>query len=117
MVQKHLYDFLTIPGKFQTIVIDNRNSNYNPQLLNPENKDVQFQGSVKLLRTEIDIHLKFEAYTSPFCEKASNQLNAICCIKSFLKDENIDIATSYILSNLSYCPLVQHFYKYKESNE
>lgn len=68
------------PGKFQSISIDNKSSNCNPQDLNIGNKDKDCQKRIKILRIDIDSHLNFDAHASTLCRKASNQLNALCCL-------------------------------------
>ena len=42
------------------------------------------ESSVKLLRIEIDNKLNFEKHISNTCKKASNQLNAICKLQTFM---------------------------------
>lgn len=40
--------------KFEVIVVDNSSSNYDPQLLNTDNKKAKSQVSVKLIGIETD---------------------------------------------------------------
>ena len=42
------------------------------------------KSSVKLLDIEIDNKLNFEKHISNICKKASNQLNTICRLQTFM---------------------------------
>ena len=42
------------------------------------------ESSVKLLHIEIDNKLNFEKHISNTCKNASNQLNAICKLQTFM---------------------------------
>ena len=63
--------------------MDNENSNYNPQVLIIGNKAIYFQQSIKLL-----YHLNFNAHTSTSSQKTSNQINALCRLNFFLKQDD-----------------------------
>ena len=60
------------------------------------------ESSVKLLRIEIDNKLNFEKHISNTCKKASNQLNAICKLQTFMgqKKKNEVITNTFVHSNL-----------------
>lgn len=79
------------PGKFQSISIDNKSSNCNPQDLNIGNKDKDCQKRIKILRIDIDSHLNFDAHASTLCRKASNQLNTLCCLNWILCSLKLDL--------------------------
>ena len=59
------------------------------------------ESSVKLLKN-LPIKLNFEKYISNICKKASNQLNAICRLQTFIghKEKNNDKYT-FVHSNFS----------------
>ena len=65
-----------------------------------------YQQTVKLLRIDIDIHLKFDSHICTLWRKTSNQLNALCRFKSLLKQDGKNvIANSFVYSSFSYCSL------------
>ena len=69
-----------------------------------------YQQPVKLIRIDIDIHLKFDSHIYTLWQKTSNQLNALCRFKSLLKQDRKNvIANSFIYSSFSYCSLTWHF--------
>ena len=56
------------------------------------------QSSVKLLGIETDNKLNFEKNISNICKKASNQLNEICRLETFMDHkEKESIINTYVL--------------------
>ena len=76
------------------------------------------ESSVKLLRIEIDNKLNFEKHISNTCKKASNQLNAICKLQTFMgpKKKNEVITNTFVHSNFNYGCLIWHFSSKKSHN-
>ena len=68
------------------------------------------ESSVKLLGIEIDNELNFEKHISNICKIASNQLNAICRLQTFLghKEREATLNTS-VHSSFNYGCLILHF--------
>ncbi len=65
---------------------------------------------IKILGVTIDERLTFNEHINIICSNAARQLNAIKCLQCNLDTESrLAIYTSYILSNLNYCPLVWYF--------
>ena len=76
------------------------------------------ESSVKLLHIEIDNKLNFEKHISNTCKKASNQLNAICKLQTFMgpKKKNEVITNTFVHSNFNYGCLIWHFSSKKSHN-
>ena len=76
------------------------------------------ESSVKLLRIEIENKLNFEKHISNTCKKASNQLNAICKLQTFMgpKKKNEVITNTFVHSNFNYGCLIWHFSSKKSHN-
>ena len=73
---------------------------------------------VKLLGIEIDNKLNFEKHISNICKKASNQLNAICRLQTFLgHKEKQAIINTFMHSNLNYGFLIWDFSSKKSKNK
>ena len=73
---------------------------------------------MKLLGVEVDKKLPFEKHISTLWKKASNQLNAISRIQTFmdLKEKEI-LLNSSVNSNFNYCTFVWHFCSAKSLNK
>ena len=66
--------------------------------------------SVKLLGIEIGNQLIFNQHISKLCSKAATQLNAICRLAKFMRNnEKMAMTNSFVYSNFNYCLLVWHF--------
>ena len=110
-------DMIVNPGKFQAMIL-NHDKKENLYSLNINNSVISSKESVSLLGIEIDNKLNFEKHVSTICKKASNQLNAISRIQSYLgkKEKNIIINT-FVYSNFMYCPLTWHFCSKSSQNK
>ena len=76
------------------------------------------KNTVKLLGITIDNKLNFEEHLSELCKKVFMQLNAISHLQRFMgKEQREALINSFIVSNLSYCPLVWHFCSCKSSQK
>ena len=82
------------PDKFQSMIISSK-------------KDLS--KSVKLLGIEIDNTLNFEKHISNICKKASNELNAICRLQTFIGHKEKAIINTFVHSNFNYGCLIWHF--------
>ena len=68
---------------------------------------VKTTNSIDLLGIHIDNKLTFDDHIFTLCNKASLQLNAIGRLKRCLGKKELEvIVSSFIYSNLNYCPLV-----------
>ena len=66
--------------------------------------------SVKLLGVAIDYKLNFEEHLSKLCDKASQKLNALARISSYMNiNQRKRIMRAFISSQFGYCPLVWFF--------
>ena len=76
------------------------------------------KSSVKLLGIEIDNKLNFEKHISSICRKASNQLNEICRLETFMgHTEKEAIINTFVHSNFNYGCLIWHFSSKKSQNK
>ena len=75
------------------------------------------ESSVKWLGIETDNKLNFEKHISNICEKASNRLNAICRLQTFIgHKEKEAIIYAFVHSNFNYGCLIWHFSSKKSQN-
>ena len=82
---------------------ENLNANINGDII-PNSK------SEKLLGVTIDCKLNFDEHVSRLCDKASQKLNALARIASFMKTEQKrKIMKAFISSQFGYCSLVWMF--------
>ena len=66
----------------------------------------------------IDYQLNFDAHISTICRKASQQLNILKCLGSYVNRLNkLTIFHTFILSNFNCCPLAWHFCTNKNSKK
>ena len=73
---------------------------------------------MKLLGIDIDYQLNFDAHISTICRKASQQLNILKRLGSYLNRLNkLTIFHTFILSNFNFCPLAWHFCTNKNSKK
>ena len=97
------------PDTFQAIAIDNKTHKQNIVFDHNGNK-INCDHEVKLLGITIDFKLDFNKHISKTSKKAARQLNVLKRIGSNLSRlAKFTIYHSFILSNLSYCPLTWHF--------
>ena len=98
------------PNKFQAIVVKRNNKMKDSYSLNIKQEVINSENSVKLLGVETDDKFSFEKHISTLVKKASNQLNAISRIQTFMgfKEKEI-LLNSFVYSNFNYCPIVSHF--------
>ena len=97
------------PEKFQAISIGTKTHNDNI-VFNLNGTQINCDDEVKLLGVTIDYKLNFNTHITNICKKAARQLNVLKRIGHHLnKTSKLTIYHSFILSNLSYCPLTWHF--------
>ena len=73
--------------------------------------------SEKLLGVTIDYKLNFEEHLSKVCDKASQKLNALARISSYMNiNQRKRIMRAFISSQFEYCPLVWFFCSRKINN-
>ena len=73
--------------------------------------------SEKLLGVTIDYKLNFEEHLSKVCDKASQKLNALARISSYMNiNQRKRIMRAFISSQFGYCPLVWFFCSRKINN-
>ena len=83
-----------------------------------QNFDLTCESTVKLLGIDIDYQLNFDAHISTICRKASQQLNILKRLGSYLNRLNkLTIFHTFILSNFNFCPLAWHFCTNKNSKK
>ena len=75
-------------NKFQSMVISSK-KDLSKSALNINGVELTMESSVKLLVIEIDNKLKFEIHISNICKKASNQLNTICRLQTFVGHKDV----------------------------
>ena len=71
------------PNKFQSMIISSK-KDLSKSVLKINGVELTMESSVKLLGIVIENKLNFEKHISNICKKASNQLNAICRLQTFL---------------------------------
>ena len=98
------------PDKFQAIAIGNKIHQQNI-VFDLNGSKINCDDEVKLLGITIDFKLDFNKHISNICKKKpARQLNVLKRIGSNLSRlAKLTIYHSFILSNLSYCPLTWHF--------
>ena len=71
------------PDKFQSMIISSK-KDLSKSALNKNGVELNMESPVKLLGIKTDNKLNFEKHISNICKKASNQLNAICRLQTFM---------------------------------
>ena len=105
------------PDKFQLLAVGRKTYDKNPSI-HIRNFDRTCESTVKLLGIDIGYELNFDAHISTICRKASQQLNNLKRLGSYLNRLNkLTIFHSFILSNFNFCPLAWHFYTEKNSKK
>ena len=98
------------PDKFQAIAVKRNNKMKDSYPLNINQEVINSENCMKLFGVEIENKLSFEKHISTLGKKASNQLNVISRIQTFLGFKEKDILlNSFVYSNFNYRPLVWHF--------
>jgi hypothetical protein len=98
------------PDKLQALAIGKKSFDHKIVFELKGNR-IECENDVKLLGVTIDYELKFDKHiNSDICKKASRQLNVLKRIGKYLnKLGRLTIYYSFILSNLTYCPITWHF--------
>jgi hypothetical protein len=97
------------PDKFQLLAVGRKTYDKNPSI-HIRNFDRTCESTVKLLGIDIGYQLNFDVHISTICRKASQQLNNLKRLGSYLNRLNkLTIFHSFILSNFNFCPLAWHF--------
>ena len=97
------------PEKIQAMAIGDDTHKHNITL-NLNGCYISCDDEVKLLGVTIDFKLNFNTHIANICKKAAHQLNVLKRIGQHLnKLAKMTIYHSFIMSNLSYCPLTWHF--------
>ena len=80
--------------------------------------ELTMQSCVKLLSIEADNKLNFEKHISNTCKNASNQLNGICRLQTFMGyKEKEAIINTFLDSNFNYGCLIWLFNSKKSQNK
>jgi hypothetical protein len=83
-----------------------------------QNFNLTCESTVKLLGIDIDYQLNVDAHISTICRKASQQLNILKRLGSYLNRLNkLTIFHTFIHSNFNFCPLAWHFFTNKNSKK
>ena len=71
-------------GKFQAIIIDRKKPNLTNIPLTIDNQTIKSVPSLELLGIHLDDKLNFNLHISSICRSATNKLNALIQLKSYL---------------------------------
>ena len=105
------------PTKFQAISIEKK-AHDDITSFNIDSVEIKCEDNVTLLGINIDFMLRFDDHVTQICKKASKQLAVLKRIGRFLtKQGKMTIYSSFIVSNLNYCPLVWHFCSTSSTNK
>ena len=97
------------PNQFQSMIVSSKKG-LSKSVLKINGVELTMESSVKLLGIEIDNELNFEKHISNICKIASNQLNAVCRLQTFLgHKEKEAIINTFVHSNFNYSCLMWHF--------
>ena len=84
------------------------------QRIRRNNETVSNSKYEKLLGVKVDHELNFNEHVSSLCKKASQKVNALSRIASYMTfDQRRLILNSFITSHFSYCPIVWMFHSRK----
>ena len=84
---------------------------------NIDNNIIESENNQELLGITIDSNLTFETHITNLCKKASQKLNALARISSYMDlQKRRIIMKSFINSQFGYCPLVWMFHSRKLNN-
>ena len=105
------------PDKFKFLAVGRKTYDKNPSI-HIQNFDLTRESTVKLLGIDIDYQLNFDVHISTICRKASQQLNILKRLGSYLNRlYKLTIFHTFILNNFNFCPLAWHFCTDKNSNK
>ena len=105
------------PDKFQSMIISSK-KDLSKSVLNINCVELTMESSVKLLVIKLENKLNFEKHISNICKKASNQLNAICRLETFMRHKEKEaIINTFLYSNFNYDCLIWHFNSKKTQNK
>ena len=85
--------------------------------INIKNENIFNSQNEKLLGIKFDNSLCFDDHVSGICRKASNKLNALARVASYMNfDQRRVVMKAFITSQFGYCPLVWMFHSRKLNN-
>ena len=91
------------PDKFQLSIVISSKKGLSTSVLNINGVESTMELSVRLLGIATDNKLTFEKHIYNICRKASNQLNAICRLETFMRHkEKKAIINAFVHSNFNY---------------
>ena len=97
------------PDKFQVLAVGKKTYNKN-LCIHIQNSDLSCESTVKFLGKDIAYQLNFDNHIGNICRKASQQLNILSRLGSYLnKLSKLTIFHTFILSNFNFCSLTWHF--------
>ena len=98
------------PGKFQAIILDEKKSNLTKTPLTIDNQTIKSVPSVETLGIHLNDKINFNLHVSNIFRSATNQLNDLIRLKSYLSfNARRVLINSYLISNFNYCSLVWIF--------
>ena len=98
------------PGKFH-LLINNSKKSFQIKIGNETASNSKYE---KLLGIKVDHELNFNEHVSWLCKKASQKVNALSRIASYMTfDQRRLILNSFITSHFSYCAIVWMFHSRK----
>ena len=98
------------PDKFWSIIISSK-KHLSKSCININGVELTMESTVKLLGLETDNKLNFEKHVSNICKKASNQLNTICRLQTFMGNKEKEwMINTFVHSN-------RHFSSKKSQNK
>ena len=75
--------------------------------INVKGSAISNEKIVKLLGVALDNKLSFEPHLNVVCKKVSQKLHALARVSKFISKEELSaFMKAFIMSQLSYCPLV-----------
>ena len=105
------------PDKFQSMIVRSK-KNLSKSILNMNGVELTIEPSLKLSVIEIGNKLNFEKHISNIFKKASNQLNAICRLETFMgHKEKEAIINTFAHLNFKCGCLIWHFSSKKSNNK
>ena len=105
------------PDKFWSIIISSK-KHLSKSCININGVELTMESTVKLLGLETDNKLNFEKHVSNICKKASNQLNTICRLQTFIAHREKEwMINTFVHSNINYSCLISQFSSKKSQNK